>query len=80
MTQVRSSEAGELEVDLLDPGFYQGDPHPAFTWMRANEPVYRDEANGLWAVTRHADVHDVEARSRRALCDGVAVAETTRRL
>lgn len=30
--------------------------------MRANEPVYRDEVNGLWAVTRHADVRDVEGR------------------
>ena len=52
-----------LEVDLLDPDFYQGDPHPAFTWMRANEPVYRDEGNGLWAVTRHADVLAVERDS-----------------
>ena len=52
-----------LEVDLLDPGFYQDDPHPAFTWMRANEPVYRDEANALWAVTRHADVLEVERNS-----------------
>lgn len=51
------------EVDLLDPNFYQGDPHPAFTWMRANEPLYRDERNGLWAVTRHADVLEVERRS-----------------
>ena len=48
--------------DLLDPEFYAGDQHAAYTWMRANEPVYRDEANGLWAVTRHADVLDVERR------------------
>jgi cytochrome P450 family 142 subfamily A polypeptide 1 len=51
------------EVDLLDPAFYQGDPHAAFTWMRANEPLYRDERNGLWAVTRHADVLEVERHS-----------------
>lgn len=50
------------EFDLLDPEFYRGDLHQAFTWMRANEPVYRDEANGLWGVTRHADVLDVERR------------------
>ena len=48
------------EVDLLDPAFHQGDPHPAYTWMRANEPLYRDGRNGLWAVTRHADVLEVE--------------------
>ncbi len=51
--------------DLLSPAFY-GDidaMHAAFRWMRANEPVYRDEANGLWGVTRHADLLDVERRS-----------------
>ena len=50
-------------VDLLDPAFYGDDPHSAYTWMRANEPVFRDEPNELWAVTRHADVHDVERRA-----------------
>lgn len=57
-------------VDLCDPAFYRsgGDSaavamHEAFTWMRAHEPVYRDEANGLWGVTRHADLLDVERRS-----------------
>lgn len=49
--------------DLLDPEFYRADPHEAYAWMRANEPVYRDEVNGLWAVTRHADVLDVERRN-----------------
>ncbi|MBM3662463.1 MAG: cytochrome P450 [Actinobacteria bacterium] len=55
--------ADRIDVDLLDPKFYQGDPHPAFAWMRANEPVYRDEANSLWAVSRHADVLEVERNS-----------------
>jgi cytochrome P450 family 142 subfamily A polypeptide 1 len=49
--------------DLLDPDFYSSDPHDAWAWMRANEPVYRDERNGLWGVTRHADLMDVERRS-----------------
>ena len=52
-----------LTVDLLDPSLYQRNPHDVWTWMRANEPVYRDERNGLWAVTRHADLMDVERRS-----------------
>jgi cytochrome P450 family 142 subfamily A polypeptide 1 len=49
-------------ADLLDPSFYLDDPHRTFTWMRANEPVYRDGINGLWAVTRHFDIRDVEGR------------------
>lgn len=43
-------------VDLMDGAFYADDPHPAWTWMRRHEPVYHDEANGLWGVTRYADV------------------------
>ena len=54
-----------LKVDLLDPHFYRdrAGMHEAFTWMRTNEPVYRDERNGLWGITRHADLRDVERRS-----------------
>ncbi|HEX2851201.1 MAG TPA: cytochrome P450 [Acidimicrobiales bacterium] len=51
------------EADLLDPEFYRPNPHEVYAWMRAHEPVYRDEKNDLWAITRHADVRDVELRS-----------------
>jgi cytochrome P450 family 142 subfamily A polypeptide 1 len=50
--------------DLLDPEFYRSNPHDAWTWMRANEPVYRDQRNGLWGITRHADIQEVERRSQ----------------
>lgn len=50
-------------LDLLDPRWYQAGPHDDYTWMRANEPVYRDSINTLWGITRHADVLDVERRS-----------------
>ena len=52
-----------LEIDLLDPELYRSNPHDVWAWMRANEPVYRDEKNALWGITRHADVMDVERRS-----------------
>ena len=59
-----SSAAAERgPIDLLDPELYRRDPHDVWAWMRDNEPVYRDERNGLWAVTRHADLLDVERRS-----------------
>jgi cytochrome P450 family 142 subfamily A polypeptide 1 len=60
-----STTTDRLVVDLLDPYMYQDRArmHAAFAWMRANEPVYRDERNGLWGITRHADLKDVERRS-----------------
>jgi cytochrome P450 family 142 subfamily A polypeptide 1 len=61
MTAAQHSD--RLVVDLLDPDLYRRDPHDVWTWMRANEPVYRDERNGLWGITRHADLMEVERRS-----------------
>jgi cytochrome P450 len=58
-------------VDLLDPELYRRDPHDVWAWMRANEPVYRDERNGLWGITRHADVMHVE-RTSSVFCRGRA--------
>jgi len=43
------------DVDVLDRVFYR-DPHPVYAWLRAERPIYWDEANGLWVLSRHADV------------------------
>jgi cytochrome P450 family 142 subfamily A polypeptide 1 len=53
------------DADLLDPNWWADldEVHEFFRWARAEAPVWRDEANGLWAITRHADVLDVERRS-----------------
>lgn len=62
-TEPAATSTERLEFDLLDPNFYSSNPHDAWAWMRANEPVYRDDRNGLWGITRHADLMDVERRS-----------------
>ena len=49
-------------IRLLDGAFYAGDPHPAFTWMRAHEPVYWDDSAGVWGVSLHEDVMEVSRR------------------
>jgi cytochrome P450 family 142 subfamily A polypeptide 1 len=60
-----TTTAERPSADVLDPAFYvdQDAMHAAFTWMRGHEPVYRDEHNGLWAVTRHHDIQEVEAHA-----------------
>jgi cytochrome P450 family 142 subfamily A polypeptide 1 len=60
-----TAEADAVTWDLLDPAFYADIDamHQAFTWMRANAPMWHDEANGVWAVTRHADLIEAERRS-----------------
>jgi cholest-4-en-3-one 26-monooxygenase len=44
---------------LLDRDLYRDDPHPFFTRLRADEPVYRDP-DGVWGLTRHADIRFAE--------------------
>ena len=52
-------------VDLLSPSFYADidGMHDAFRQMRAAGPLWRDEANSLWGVVRHAPLIEVERRS-----------------
>ena len=45
-----------LGIDLLNGEFYGREPHDAYAWMRANAPVYYDEANDLWAAASYAAV------------------------
>ena len=47
-------------IDILDRAFWQRDPHDAWTWCRANDPVHRDQRSGIWCITKHADVLSVE--------------------
>jgi cytochrome P450 family 142 subfamily A polypeptide 1 len=56
---------GAPPVDLLDPSWWVDldRVHEFFTWARREAPVYRD-SNGYRIVTRHADIVDVERRSR----------------
>jgi cytochrome P450 family 142 subfamily A polypeptide 1 len=42
------------DIDLVSGAFWGRNPHDAFTWMRANAPVYFD--GRAWGITRHADV------------------------
>lgn len=48
----------ETQIDLVDGSFYGKDPYPAFAWLRANDPVYFDERNGVWGLTKYADVKE----------------------
>ncbi|RVX43461.1 cytochrome P450 family 142 subfamily A polypeptide 1 [Nonomuraea polychroma] len=51
-------------IDLLDGDLYAGDPSPVYAWLREHAPVYHDTANGLWGVSRHADISAIERDPR----------------
>ena len=53
------------KIDLLDRELYEGDPQPTYTWLRENSPVYWDETNEIWAISRHADIVAISRDPKR---------------
>jgi cytochrome P450 family 142 subfamily A polypeptide 1 len=47
-------------VDLLDGDLYAGDPDPTYAQLRRHAPIYRDEVNQLWGVSRYDDIVAIE--------------------
>ncbi|CAN5676587.1 steroid C26-monooxygenase Cyp142 [soil metagenome] len=57
-----AATAPTRDVDILSPELYH-DPWSTYRWLRDEAPLYRDERNDLWVVSRHADVFEVSRRS-----------------
>lgn len=49
-----------LTIDLLDGEMYATDPWSVYARLRAESPVHHDAENGLWGISRHADVFAAE--------------------
>jgi cytochrome P450 family 142 subfamily A polypeptide 1 len=58
MTLAQGSTSPPVEIDILDPRFYD-DPWEGYRWLRANAPVWWDVRNELWVVSRHADLSQI---------------------
>jgi cytochrome P450 family 142 subfamily A polypeptide 1 len=67
---VATIEHGQ-QIDWLHTGTYD-DPWESYAWLRANAPLYRDEANDLWVVSRYKDVFDI-SRNPELYCSGRGV-------
>lgn len=53
------------QIDLLNGYLYAADPTPTYRWLRECQPVYRDDINGLWGVSRYHDVVALEKQTAR---------------
>lgn len=56
------------DIRLLAPEFYE-DPDERFAWMRANAPVYWDDATGIWGLASHEAVR-IAAKDWATFCSG----------
>ncbi|MBP1684518.1 MAG: cytochrome [Deltaproteobacteria bacterium] len=67
-----------MNLNLLDPELYQGDPHPTFAWLRQNEPVRWDARHGVWLITKYADVVYV-SKNHELFCSGQGIRPNSNR-
>ena len=44
------------DVDLLDLHVHTDSPEPLYEWLREEEPLFWDQVNEMWAVSRYEDV------------------------
>lgn len=54
-----------VEYDINDASLAPPERRRAEAWLRAHDPVHRDEKNGFWLLLRHADVREVSRRPER---------------
>ena len=62
MDATRSADDVEARIDLVDGAFWGRDPQEELAWLRANAPVWRDPANGVWGIAtydlvKHVSTH-----------------------
>src|SRR5260370_29798543 len=58
------------DVSLLDGRFYAGDPSPSYRLLRDEAPIYRDEVNAIWGISRYHDIVDIEKNPVRYTSSG----------
>lgn len=50
---------GSMSMTTYDPyaADVMHDPYPYYEWLRENAPLFHDEVNRFWVISRYADVH-----------------------
>jgi cholest-4-en-3-one 26-monooxygenase len=70
--QVIERDFDPATLDIMSPEHYErhGYPHPEWTWLRRNAPVFRYERPNVepfWAITKHADIIEIGKQPERFL-------------
>ena len=53
------------QIDLLNGHLYAADPTRTYRWLRNEAPVYWDDINSLWGISRYADIVAIEKQPGR---------------
>ncbi len=53
------------QIDLLNGHLYAADPTETYRWLRHEAPLYFDDINGIWGISRYRDIVEIEKQPRR---------------
>src|SRR5947209_111551 len=60
--EARSVPNHDADLDVLDGDLYAKGPYDTYAWLRREAPLYWDETNELWAISRYDDIVEIERR------------------
>ena len=61
----------DRQLDFCDETLFD-DPWETYRWLRNNAPIYRDEKNDLWVISKHEDVFHM-SRDAETYCSRFGV-------
>jgi cytochrome P450 len=72
MTTAIAHDFDPATLDIATPEHYElhGYPHPEWTWLRRNAPVFwydRPNVQPFWAITKHADIIEIGKQPEKFL-------------
>ncbi|MBE52296.1 MAG: cytochrome P450 [Acidimicrobiaceae bacterium] len=54
----------DRSIDLLDGEFYTNNPYKTYKQLREDDPIFWDETNELWGITRYDDIVEIEKNKK----------------
>jgi cytochrome P450 family 142 subfamily A polypeptide 1 len=56
-----TTDIGPPQDSIVSGAFWGRNPHDELRWMRENDPVYWDEAGGVWGIARYDHIKEIES-------------------
>ena len=54
----------DRSIDLLDGEFYTNNPYKTYKELREDDPIFWDETNELWGISRYDDIVEIEKNKK----------------
>ena len=63
----------DRSIDLLDGEFYTNNPYKTYKELREDDPIFWDETNEMWGISRYDDIVEIEKNINLRIGDKLSV-------